>query len=94
MTPNESAATAAKRKQTKLSVILAFMLGGAGRLKNYIELTEQNRLMPCIHCRRITTKGAHFKLDGLTKVERYCDDCLNPEKFADTNTFRIPISLL
>lgn len=31
-------------------------------------------------CTNIATKLVSFTLDGCTKVERYCDDCINSNK--------------
>jgi len=35
----------------------------------------------CIHCSKIASKEVHFDEDGIIVVERYCDECMQPDKF-------------
>jgi hypothetical protein len=45
------------------------------------------RFHVCIHCGRPATKEALFKNGGVIVVEKYCDDCLQEEKFTAIMTF-------
>lgn len=37
----------------------------------------------CIHCSKPATREALFKDGGFTVVERYCESCVQPDKFEE-----------
>jgi hypothetical protein len=41
----------------------------------------------CTHCGKIATKEALFKRGGVIMIEKYCDSCLQAEKFTALMTF-------
>jgi len=41
----------------------------------------------CIHCGKLAKKEALFNEDGITVIEKYCDDCLKTETFTALMTF-------
>jgi hypothetical protein len=36
----------------------------------------------CTHCGKLATKAVHFSDDGVVIVERYCEECIEPENFS------------
>ena len=41
---------------------------------------NKNRLFFCVACGNVATQTAHFKIEGATIIERYCDKCAKSVK--------------
>ncbi len=41
----------------------------------------------CTHCGKVAKKEALFNGDGITIIEKYCEDCLKTETFSAIMTF-------
>lgn len=41
----------------------------------------------CVHCGNVAMKEALFNGDGVTIIEKYCEDCMQTEKFTAIMAF-------
>jgi hypothetical protein len=41
----------------------------------------------CVHCGRPATKEAQFKEEGITVIEKYCENCIKTENLTALMTF-------
>ena len=59
------------------------MYGEMEKVLKAIKPIEKSDYRPqkcCFTCGNNATKLVSFTLDGCTKIERYCDDCINSNK--------------